>query len=257
MIINLNKFAEEENISGNILAYKNPKGKNAALSEYIVNVCQSRGRLANNKLSIASSGRFAAEIAKVCRQKNIDFLPILGVYEDTASFNIIRSLGFDIDRTPAQEKESAVIRLTEQGWYYFDQFNDPIMVEYYKNEARTAESELGGAPDIFIDFMGSGATMRGFYETFAGKCDFGYSNSCYRDENKYARKIFIKDLITNNDIQLIDVQGTLAKHMAFRYEIGDFGDMGRISPTMFTSVQGAINWLKFNPGKTVLLYFEN
>lgn len=256
MIINLNAFAE--NANGTIQAYKNPKGKNAALAEYIVNACQSQGRLLNNKLSIASSGRFAVEIAKVCRQKNIDFLPILGVYEDTKSFNIINSLGYGIDRTPAQEKESAIARLTQQGWYYFDQFTDPIMVEFYKSEAQKALAELGKAPDVFIDFMGSGATMRGFYETLKNfGCAFGYSNSCYRDDKKYDKKPFIKDLVNSQTIQLVDVQANLAGHLAFRYQQGEFGIMGDAARTFFTSVQGALNWLQINQGKTVLLYWED
>lgn len=256
MIINLNTFIENE--TGNIVAYKNPKGKNAALAEYIVNVCQMQGRLSNNKLTIASSGRFAVEIAKVCRQKNIDFLPILGVYEDTQSFNTIHSLGYNIDRTPAQDKDATIARLSSEGWYYLDQFNDPIMIEFYKAEANKALAELGGAPDMFIDFMGSGATMRGFYETLKNSgCEFGYSNSCYRDETKYDKKPFIKDLVKNQIIQIIDVQANLAGHLAFRYRQGEFSVFGNASRTFFTSVQGAINWLQLNPGKTVLLYWED
>ena len=256
MITNLNSF--NQNGTGTILAYKNPRGKNAALAEYIVNTCQLQGRLFNNKLSIASSGRFAVEIAKVCKQKNIDFLPILGVYEDTVSFNIINSLGFNIDRTPSNEKAGTIAKLTQQGWYYFDQFNDPIMIEFYKAEAHTALNELGSVPDIFIDFMGSGATMRGFYETLKDKnCKFGFSNSCYRDDKKYDKKPFIKDLINNGQIEIVDVQANLASHLAFRYQQGEFGVMGNASKTFFTSVQGAINWLQTNLGKTVLLYWED
>ena len=256
MITNLNIFNPTDN--GTIYAYKNPKGKNTALAEYIVNACQVHGRLNNNKLSIASSGRFAVEIAKVCKQKNIDFLPILGVYEDTVSFNIINSLGFNIDRTPSQEKATAIERLTQQGWYYFDQFSDFIMIEFYKAEAQKALVELGRIPDIFIDFMGSGATMRGFYETLKDKnCKFGFSNSCYRDDKKYDKKPFIKDPINNGQIEIVDVQANLASHLAFRYQQGEFGVMGDAAKTFFTSIQGSLNWLQTNLGKTVLLYWED
>lgn len=255
MIKSLNIFME--NCNGNIYAYKNPKGKNAALAEYIVDTCQRQGRLFNNKLSIASSGRFAVEVAKVCKQRGINFLPILGKFEDPVSFNQITALGFSIDRTPAQEKEDAIARLRNEGWYYFDQFSDLAMIEYYKQEAQKAVSEFGRVPDVFIDFMGSGATMRGFYEILKNSCQFGFSNSCYRDDKKYEKKPFIRDLVKNQNIQLIDVQGNMAGHLAFRYQNGDFGVMGNAARTFFTSVQGAINWLQMNPGKTVLLYWED
>ena len=78
MIQNLNTFSQNSN--GNIVAYKNPQGKYAALAQFIINNCQSQGRLYNNKIAIASSGRFAVEIAKVCQQRGINFLPLLGNY---------------------------------------------------------------------------------------------------------------------------------------------------------------------------------
>ena len=255
MIQNLNILNENNN--GNIIAYKNPKGKNTALAEYIINICQQQGRLYNNKLSISSSGRFAVEIAKVCKQRGIDFLPILGTYEDPVSFNQITAMGFNIDRTPAKEKENAIMRLQQQGYYYFDQYSDPIMIDFYRQEAQKALAELGRTPDIFIDFMGSGATMRGFYEALRFSCKFGFSNSCYRDEKKYERKPFIRDLVNSQQIEIVDVQANLASHLAFRYQNGEFGIMGSAARTFFTSVQAAINWLQQNPGKTVLLYWED
>lgn len=257
MIKNLNEFIENDKIKGNIFAYKNPNGKNTALANFIVETCLHQGRLINNKLAIASSGRFAVEVAKACKARNINFLPILGIYEDTVSFKLINDMGYSIDRTSSEQKEETIQRLCADGWYYFDQFSDPILTEYYKTEAAQALAELGKAPDIFIDFIGSGATMRGFYETLKDKCRFGYSNACYKDETKYERKVFIKDLIKNQTLELIDVAGTVAGHLAFRYSQGDFGNANYAARTFFTSLQGALNWLEYNPNKTVLLYWED
>ena len=99
--------------------------------------------------------------------------------------------------------------------------------------------------------------MRGFYESLKGKCTFGYSNACYKDEKKYEKKIFIKDLINNQTLELIDVAGAVAGHLAFRYSQGDFGSTDYAARTFFTSLQGALNWLNYNPDKTVLLYWED
>ena len=154
MIKNLNIFME--NCNGNIYAYKNPKGKNAAWAEYIVDTCQRQGRLFNNKLSIASSGRFAVEVAKVCKQRGINFLPILGKFEDPVSFNQITALGFSIDRTPAQEKEDAIARLRNEGWYYFDL----VPGEY---EIRMGEPEYTGK----VCVIGSGLQEDKLAEAFA------------------------------------------------------------------------------------------
>ena len=250
MILNLTSFLE--NTPGSIYAYKKQNGKNQSLAEHIIITCKNQGRLYNNKFSIASSGRFAVEIAKKCKQYGIDFLPILGKFEDPLSFKQINDMGFNIDRTPTNEKVQRIQELQAQGWYYFDQFTDPIMVEYYRSESQRALNELGYYPDVFIDFMGSGATMRGFYETLKNSCELYFSNSCYRDE-----KPFIKDLINSQEIKIIDVHGSLAGHLYFRYQNGEFEQFGYAARSFFTSIQGAINWLQENPGKTVLLYWED
>lgn len=255
MILNLTSFLE--NTPGSLFAYKKPTGKNHSLAEHIINTCQQQGRLYSNKFSIASSGRFAVEIAKICKMLGIDFLPILGKFEDPLSFKQINDMGFNIDRTPSEEKAQRIHELKQEGWYYFDQFTDPIMVNYYHNEAQLALNEFGKKPDAFIDFMGSGATMRGFYETLKNTCELYFSNSCYRDERKYEKKPFIKDLINSQEIKIIDVHGSLAGHLYFRYQNGEFEQFGYAARSFFTSVQGAINWLQENPNKTVLLYWED
>lgn len=255
MIQNLNTFSQ--NTNGNIVAYKNPQGKYAALAQFIINNCQSQGRLYNNKIAIASSGRFAVEIAKVCQQRGINFLPLLGNYEDTNAFNQITAMGFNIDRTPSKEKASTIARIQQEGWYYFDQFNDPIVIEFYRQEAQRAVSELGRTPDIFIDFIGSGATMRGFHDVMQLSSKYAIANSSYKNNTKYLQKPYIRDISYNFNPEVIETNATAAQELAQKYQNGQFGIMGNAARTFFFSIQAAIQYLQNNPGKTVLLYWED
>ncbi len=138
--------------------------------------------------------------------------------------------------------------------YGYDVYND-VDGALFENSSITVgqyEPRLvmeNGLKNILVDC--------GFYETLKNSCELYFSNSCYRDEKKYEKKPFIKDLINSQEIKIIDVHGSLAGHLYFRYQNGEFEQFGYATRSFFTSIQGAINWLQATPGKTVFLYWED
>ena len=236
---------EKLSVAPEVFVYKNPEGKNKSFANFIVRHCLAKNLLMQNKLCVRCSPLLALSLAEACKSAGVKFYAVTGA-SDAIKVSLL-SLGAQVYEMK-NGWQAMINKAVAEGAYYFDQFGDVAVVEYYASEAKKAESELGFRPDYFVDFAGSGATLAGFALSLIGtKCVFGKMCNDLKDFDK---KIHLKKVESLVDVVKVEKTDVYALQELYSKS----PEIGKANIGSFVSLKTA--QLLSQKGR-VLIYWEN
>ena len=98
----------------------------------------------------ATSGNTGIALAMVCAVKGYPFVAVMAESFSIERRKLMRALGARVVLTPAAERATGMLRITEalakkHGWFMTRQFENPANPEYHRNTT---------GPEIVLDFVG-------------------------------------------------------------------------------------------------------
>lgn len=98
----------------------------------------------------ATSGNTGIALAMVCAVKGYPFVAVMAESFSIERRKLMRALGARVVLTPAAERATGMLRITEalakkHGWFVTRQFENPANPEYHRNTT---------GPEIVLDFVG-------------------------------------------------------------------------------------------------------
>ena len=116
----------------------------------------------------ATSGNTGIALAMVCAVKGYPFVAVMAESFSVERRKLMRALGAKVVLTPAAERASGMIRVTEElakkhGWYMTEQFDNPANPEYHRNTTgpEIIRDFAGRRLDYFVSGWGTGGTISG------------------------------------------------------------------------------------------------
>lgn len=116
----------------------------------------------------ATSGNTGIALAMVCAVKGYPFVAVMAESFSIERRKLMRALGASVILTPAAERASGMIRVTEalaekHGWFMTQQFDNPANPEYHRNTTgpEIIRDFAGQRLDYYVSGWGTGGTMTG------------------------------------------------------------------------------------------------
>jgi len=116
----------------------------------------------------ATSGNTGIALAMVCAVKGYPFVAVMAESFSIERRKLMRALGASVVLTPAAERASGMIRVTEElakkhGWFMTEQFDNPANPEYHRNTTgpEIIRDFAGRRLDYYVSGWGTGGTISG------------------------------------------------------------------------------------------------
>jgi len=116
----------------------------------------------------ATSGNTGIALAMVCAVKGYPFVAVMAESFSIERRKLMRALGARVVLTPAAERASGMIRVTEalakkHGWFMAEQFDNPANPEYHRNTTgpEIIRDFAGRRLDYYVSGWGTGGTITG------------------------------------------------------------------------------------------------
>lgn len=245
MIQEIKNYLTDKGIEGNIILYRDRQHKKKDLCKYL-----AQKIVTDKDVSTMSGGAFGLYIAKAFPSKKA---VIFGAPSSEYKQQIQKlSNAVIISSVQENSPESTCAKdySDDKGYYYINQYKEPLVKEYYKNHFNDIIDELGGVDiDAFCDCGHSCATMAGAMENeLTVKWTFilgvilqsGHRNHVHYLTGK--ESMFVQETTRNFNTKQIQTE--------IEEMYPDFGNIFEAT----RSISAAMSWLKKNPNKTVLVY---
>jgi cysteine synthase A len=116
----------------------------------------------------ATSGNTGIALAMVCAVKGYPFVAVMAESFSIERRKLMRALGAQVVLTPAADRASGMIRITEalakkHGWFMTEQFDNPANPEYHRNTTgpEIIRDFVGRRLDYYVSGWGTGGTITG------------------------------------------------------------------------------------------------
>ena len=116
----------------------------------------------------ATSGNTGIALAMVCAVKGYPFVAVMAESFSIERRKLMRALGARVVLTPAADRASGMIRMTEalakkHGWFMTEQFDNPANPEYHRNTTgpEIIRDFVGRRLDYYVSGWGTGGTISG------------------------------------------------------------------------------------------------
>ena len=116
----------------------------------------------------ATSGNTGIALAMVCAVKGYPFVAVMAESFSIERRKLMRALGARVVLTPAAERASGMVRVTEalaakHGWFMTEQFDNPANPEYHRNTTgpEIIQDFVGRRLDYYVSGWGTGGTITG------------------------------------------------------------------------------------------------
>lgn len=116
----------------------------------------------------ATSGNTGIALAMVCAVKGYPFVAVMAESFSIERRKLMRALGARVVLTPAADRASGMIRMTEalakkHGWFMTEQFDNPANPEYHRNTTgpEIIRDFAGRRLDYYVSGWGTGGTITG------------------------------------------------------------------------------------------------
>jgi cysteine synthase A len=138
----------------------------------IIEDAERRGTLQPGQTVIeATSGNTGIALAMVCAVKGYPFVAVMADSFSIERRKLMRALGARVVLTPAAEKATGMIRVTEalakkHGWFMAQQFENPANPAYHRNTTgpEIIRDFAGRRLDYYVSGWGTGGTITGTSE---------------------------------------------------------------------------------------------
>ncbi len=135
----------------------------------IIEDAERRGLLKPGQTVVeATSGNTGIALAMVCAVKGYPFVAVMAESFSIERRKLMRALGARVVLTPAADKATGMIRVTEalarkHGWFMTEQFDNQANPEYHRNTTgpEIIRDFAGRRLDYFVSGWGTGGTMTG------------------------------------------------------------------------------------------------
>lgn len=116
----------------------------------------------------ATSGNTGIALAMVCAVKGYPFVAVMAESFSIERRKLMRALGARVVLTPAAERATGMLRVTEalakkHGWFVTRQFENPANPEYHRNTTgpEIVRDFVGRRLDYYVSGWGTGGTISG------------------------------------------------------------------------------------------------
>jgi len=135
----------------------------------IIEDAERRGALKPGQTVVeATSGNTGIALAMVCAVKGYPFVAVMAESFSVERRKLMRALGAKVVLTPAAERATGMLRVTEElakkhGWFMTEQFDNPANPEYHRNTTgpEIIRDFAGRRLDYYVSGWGTGGTMTG------------------------------------------------------------------------------------------------
>ena len=138
----------------------------------IIEDAERRGLLSPGQTVVeATSGNTGIALAMVCAVKGYPFVAVMAESFSIERRKLMRALGARVVLTPAAERATGMLRITEalaskHGWFVTRQFDNPANPEYHRNTTgpEIIRDFVGRGLDYYVSGWGTGGTITGVSE---------------------------------------------------------------------------------------------
>ena len=138
----------------------------------IIEDAERRGLLSPGQTVVeATSGNTGIALAMVCAVKGYPFVAVMAESFSIERRKLMRALGARVVLTPAAERATGMLRITEalaskHGWFMTQQFDYPANPEYHRNTTgpEIIRDFVGRGLDYYVSGWGTGGTITGVSE---------------------------------------------------------------------------------------------
>lgn len=138
----------------------------------IIEDAERRGLLSPGQTVVeATSGNTGIALAMVCAVKGYPFVAVMAESFSIERRKLMRALGARVVLTPAAERATGMLRITEalaskHGWFLARQFENPANPEYHRNTTgpEIIRDFAGRGLDYYVSGWGTGGTITGVSE---------------------------------------------------------------------------------------------
>jgi len=116
----------------------------------------------------ATSGNTGIALAMVCAVKGYPFVAVMAESFSIERRKLMRALGARVILTPAAERATGMLRVTEalakkHGWFMTEQFDNPANPDYHRNTTgpEIIRDFAGRRLDYYVSGWGTGGTITG------------------------------------------------------------------------------------------------
>jgi len=172
-IVQINKLAPEGvEMYVKVEAF-NPMGSiKDRLAIGVIEDAERKGLLKPGQTVIeATSGNTGIALAMVCAVRGYPFVAVMAESFSIERRKLMRALGARVVLTPAAERASGMLRVTEtlakkHGWFMTEQFDNPANPEYHRNTTgpEIIRDFAGKRLDYYVSGWGTGGTITGVSE---------------------------------------------------------------------------------------------
>jgi cysteine synthase A len=172
-IVRINKLAPEGvEMYVKVEAFNPMASVKDRLAIAIIEDAERRGTLKPGQTVVeATSGNTGIALAMVCAVKGYPFVAVMADSFSIERRKLMRALGASVVLTPAAEKATGMIRVTEalakkHGWFMAQQFDNPANPEYHRNTTgpEILRDFAGRRLDYYVSGWGTGGTITGVSE---------------------------------------------------------------------------------------------
>ena len=172
-VVRINKLAPEGvDMYVKVEAFNPMASVKDRLAIAIIEDAERRGTLKPGQTVVeATSGNTGIALAMVCAVKGYPFVAVMAESFSIERRKLMRALGARVVLTPAAEKATGMIRVTEalaekHGWFLAQQFDNPANPEYHRNTTgpEIIRDFVGRRLDYYVSGWGTGGTITGTSE---------------------------------------------------------------------------------------------
>lgn len=234
MNVSIKDYLKMKGIEGDIILYRDNSHKKEKMCEYL-----AKNISTDKTIAFYSGGAFGLYMAKAfpnntlkhCGKASSEYKEQI---DQLDNIEIVPCLNNAAARTLAEQND----------WFFIDQFNEPLIKEYYKQHFTDILAELNDKHiDAFVDCGHSCATIASFVESDLVDWAFvlGITNKNGRRKYHYldAHKEQVEQVWTGY-FNTEEIQNE-------NESLGNIFEATR-------SISAAMQWLVMNPNKTVLVY---
>lgn len=222
-----------------IVLYRDSRHKKAAMCEYIA----KHLNVNDDVICVYSTGAFGLYMAKAFPNNKVVICGRIVTEEYKTQIRALPNTEIVCGINTNAEAQSYA---EAHGYYYINQFDEPLIKEYYKTHFADILSELG---DIHIDAF----------------CDCGHSCATIAaavERGDFSAYILgVNTLNDRSNIHYLSDKNGFVQEKTFNYDTAALRDNIESTYPSFgnvfeatRSISAAMSWLEKNPNKTVLVY---
>lgn len=248
MILSIKPILKQYGIDGDILLYRDKEHRKKKLCEYIA--FKLKNEIGSKTVCTTSDGAFGLYLARALPQnKVVTCCYILShdygeVMLNTSNLKVQE--GFFVFSNPEYIKKFS----NDNNYYFISQFNNDIILEYYYKYFDTIVNEVEQYNiDAFCDCSHTGATITGFKKRdLEINTGWDFVVGVNREVGEYTNytKLYEKYFCQYTSVNY----NTLKIGELIEKEYPEFGNVYETT----RSISSSMEYLKHNPGKTVLVY---